>query len=77
VYDECNDKRRKVAAETARNDLEYYRGILDIVLLAIQKGSDANVEQFIIQIRAGATLPDISRMATQCLNGLSLPKVNK
>ncbi|KAL2001336.1 hypothetical protein VTN02DRAFT_1898 [Thermoascus thermophilus] len=60
IYDELADKRRKLAAKRTQEELEYYRGLLERLLLSIRCCERANVEQIIGVIRRGASLQEIS-----------------
>ncbi|GAD93628.1 C6 finger domain protein, putative [Paecilomyces variotii No. 5] len=67
VYDESADKRRKVAAKRAQEQLEYYRGILERLLESIRYCERAEIDQIIAVIRGGASLNDISAVVEQSL----------
>ncbi|KAL2012024.1 hypothetical protein VTN00DRAFT_4742 [Thermoascus crustaceus] len=60
IYDELADKRRKLAAKRTQEELEYYRGLLERLLLSIRCCERENVDQIISVIRRGASLPEIS-----------------
>jgi hypothetical protein len=67
VYDESADKRRKVAAKRAQEQLEYYKGILERLLESIRYCERAEIEQIIAVIRGGASLDDISTVIENSL----------
>ncbi|KAE8144106.1 hypothetical protein BDV25DRAFT_167645 [Aspergillus avenaceus] len=59
VVDEYADKRRKVAARRAQEELRYYRGFVEQLLKAIRYGDRPNVDAIVNIIRSGATLEEI------------------
>ncbi|KAL1847944.1 hypothetical protein Plec18167_004909 [Paecilomyces lecythidis] len=67
VYDESADKRRKVAAKRAQEQLEYYKGLLERLLDSIRYCERAEIDQIIAVIRGGASLNDISAVVEQNL----------
>ncbi|KAB8213410.1 hypothetical protein BDV33DRAFT_196947 [Aspergillus novoparasiticus] len=71
IYNECNDKRRKISAEATEQNLKFYRSALENLLRAIQIGSESDVDHIINDIRKGAPLSEISRTAADCLNGMA------
>ncbi|KAE8370476.1 hypothetical protein BDV27DRAFT_61692 [Aspergillus caelatus] len=71
IYNECNDKRRKISAEATEQNLKFYRSALENLLRAIQIGSKSDVDHIINDIRKGAPLSEISRIAAECLNDIA------
>ncbi|KAJ9244928.1 transcriptional regulator family: Fungal Specific TF [Paecilomyces variotii] len=67
VYDESADKRRKVAAKRAQEQLDYYRGLLERLLESIRYCERAEVDHIVAVIRGGASLDDISAVIEQSL----------
>lgn len=59
VYDEAADKRRKVSAKHAHEELQYYRGFVAQLLQAIRRGNRTVVNNIVNTIRAGASDDDI------------------
>ncbi|KNG90115.1 hypothetical protein ANOM_002088 [Aspergillus nomiae NRRL 13137] len=70
IYDECNDKRRKISAEATERNLKFYRSALENLLRAIQLGTESDVAHMITDIRKGASLSEITRIAVDCLNDI-------
>ncbi|KAE8377141.1 hypothetical protein BDV26DRAFT_264252 [Aspergillus bertholletiae] len=71
IYDECNDKRRKISAEATEQNLKFYRSALENLLRAIRLGSESDVDHIINDIRKGAPLSEISRTAAECLDNIA------
>ncbi|KAF9889250.1 hypothetical protein FE257_007563 [Aspergillus nanangensis] len=67
VIDEFADKRRKVAAKRAQEDLKYYRGFVEELLEAIQIGHRESVEAIIDVIRSGASHEQIRTVISNSL----------
>ncbi|RJE26454.1 hypothetical protein PHISCL_01164, partial [Aspergillus sclerotialis] len=67
VYNELADKRRKIAAKHAQEELQYYRGFVEQLLRAIRHGEQNHVDEIIGIIRAGAAEDEILRAASCCL----------
>lgn len=59
VIDEFADKRRKVAAKRAQEDLKYYRGFVEQLLEALRSGDRATIDGILDVIRSGATHDEI------------------
>ncbi|KAE8155393.1 hypothetical protein BDV40DRAFT_283838 [Aspergillus tamarii] len=59
VIDEFADKRRKVAARRAQEELRYYRGFVEQLLKAIRHGEGTDVEAIVAVIRSGASHDEI------------------
>ncbi|KAE8344568.1 hypothetical protein BDV24DRAFT_160308 [Aspergillus arachidicola] len=59
VIDEFADKRRKVAARRAQEELRYYRGFVEQLLKAIRQGEGTDVEAIVAVIRSGASHDEI------------------
>ncbi|PYH65659.1 uncharacterized protein BO88DRAFT_470772 [Aspergillus vadensis CBS 113365] len=59
VIDEFADKRRKVAAKRAQEDLKYYRGFVEQLLEALRFGDRATIDGILDVIRSGATHDEI------------------
>lgn len=59
VIDEFADKRRKVAAKRAQEDLKYYRGFVEQLLEALRSGDRSTIDGILDVIRSGATHDEI------------------
>ncbi|GJP95745.1 transcriptional regulator family: Fungal Specific TF [Aspergillus niger] len=59
VIDEFADKRRKVAAKRAQEDLKYYRGFVEQLLEALRSSDCATIDGILDVIRSGATHDEI------------------
>ncbi|KAE8388918.1 hypothetical protein BDV23DRAFT_102844 [Aspergillus alliaceus] len=59
VVDEFADKRRKVAARRAQEELGYYRGFVEQLLKAIRCGEETDVQAIVAVIRSGASHDEI------------------
>ncbi|KKK19534.1 hypothetical protein ARAM_006861 [Aspergillus rambellii] len=68
IIDEFADKRRKVAAKRAQEDLKYFRGFLEQLLEAIRYGDRTNVEILIEAIRTGASHEEIHSVISKFSN---------
>ncbi|KAG2417349.1 hypothetical protein HFD88_008568 [Aspergillus terreus] len=69
IIDEYADKRRKVAAKRAQEELKYYRGFLEQLIEAIRTGDGVSVDAIINIIRSGASHEEILAVVTQSLSG--------
>ncbi|KAB8263947.1 hypothetical protein BDV32DRAFT_146250 [Aspergillus pseudonomiae] len=67
VIDESADKRRKVAARRAQEELRYYRGFVEQLLKAIRQGERTDVEAIVAVIRSGASHNDIRAVVREFL----------
>ncbi|PLN77210.1 hypothetical protein BDW42DRAFT_6832 [Aspergillus taichungensis] len=65
IIDEFADKRRKVAARRAHEDLKYYRGFLEQLLTAIRYCNQSTVDSIIDLIRSGASEEEIQNTVSQ------------
>ncbi|PLB39573.1 Zn(II)2Cys6 transcription factor domain-containing protein [Aspergillus candidus] len=65
IIDEFADKRRKVAARRAHEDLKYYRGFLEQLLAAIRYGNLSTVDSIVDVIRSGASQEEIHATVSQ------------
>ncbi|KAL5357543.1 hypothetical protein BJX96DRAFT_172619 [Aspergillus floccosus] len=69
IIDEYADKRRKVAAKRAQEELKYYRGFLEQLIEAIRTADGVSVDAIINIIRSGASHEEILAVVTQSLSG--------
>lgn len=59
MVDEFADKRRKVAARRAQEELGYYRGFVEQLLKAIRCGEGTDVQTIVAVIRSDASHDEI------------------
>ncbi|KAB8075762.1 hypothetical protein BDV29DRAFT_155415 [Aspergillus leporis] len=67
VIDEFADKRRKVAARRAQEELRYYRGFVEQLLKAIRFGEGTDVDVIVAAIRSGASHDEIRAVVRDSL----------
>ncbi|GKZ37299.1 hypothetical protein AbraIFM66950_008785 [Aspergillus brasiliensis] len=75
VIDEFADKRRKVAAKRAQEDLKYYRGFVEQLLEALRYSDHATIDGILDVIRSGATHDEIRAVLARSApkDGINIP----